>query len=559
VKALLQRTNLLTLTGSGGTGKTRLSLQVAADVLEDYPDGVRLVELAALTDPALVPQTVATALGIREAPNEPMTTTLVTTLKAKQMLLVLDNCEHLLDASANLVDVLLKSCPKLRVLASSREALGIGGESAYRVPSLTVPPPPLSSPLEKGGARGVTPHSLSEYESVRLFIERAVAANTAFAVTSKNALSLASVCHHLDGIPLAIELAAARVRAMPVDEIEARLDSRFRLLTGGSRTAQPRQQTLKALIDWSYDLLNEPERSLLGRLSVFSGGWRLEAAEAVCSGKGIEEWEILDLLTSLVDKSLVVYEEREAEARYRMLETVRQYARDRLVESGESDVVRERHRDYFLALSEEAESKLSGPEQGVWLERLEEEHENLRVGQDWSLSEAASGEALRFCGALQRFWWTRGHLWEGRERCVRALGATGGQERTSERGKAFNGAGVLVSYQGDYASARAYFEESLTIQREIGDRSGISFSLEAFASLAARESRSERAAALLAGAEALREEIGVPIAPHEREQRDRDLSEARQALGEEAFTSAWERGRAMTMEQAIEYALQEVR
>ena len=297
VKALLGKTRLLTLTGAGGAGKTRLSLQVAADLLDG--DGVWLVELAALTDPALVPQAVADVLGVKEQAGQPIQRTLVDWLKAKCLLLVLDNCEHLVAACASLAADLLRACPGVHILASSREALNVSGEQTYRVPSLSLPDPKQVQTVE----------SLSQFEAVRLFIERAQAVQASFAVTSGNAPAVAQVCFHLDGIPLALELAAARVRSLSVDDINARLDQRFRLLTGGSRVALPRQQTLRGLIDWSYDLLTEPEKTLLCRLSVFAGGWTLAAAEGVCSGGDIEDWEVLDLLTGLVDKSLVVYEE----------------------------------------------------------------------------------------------------------------------------------------------------------------------------------------------------------------------------------------------------------
>jgi predicted ATPase/class 3 adenylate cyclase/Flp pilus assembly protein TadD len=462
IKDLLGKTRLLTLTGSGGTGKTRLSLQASADVLEQYPDGVWIVELAPLADPTLIPQAVAEVLNLRESPGDTITKTLLRFLKARAMLLVLDNCEHLLEASARLIDSILKSCPQIRVLVSSREALGIAGEIAYRLPSLSVPNP----------REPQTPQNLVRHEAVRLFIERATAANPAFALTSQNAQALASVCYRLDGIPLAIELAASRVRAMPLDQIESRLDSRFRLLTGGSRTALPRQQTLRALIDWSYDLLNDSEKAVLCRLSVFAGGWTLEGAEAVCVGEGIEDWEVLDLLTSLVDKSLVNYEDWEPSGRYRMLETVRQYARDRLMERGESIAVRQRHQDYFLAWAEAATLKLTGADQAEWLHRLEIEHENLRAGLDWSLSEMGDVQSLRFCKAVQRFWWMRGHLTEGREWSERALSQPALPDWNLERANVLNGTGVIAWMQGDFASARAYHEQSLALYRQIGDSKG---------------------------------------------------------------------------------------
>lgn len=449
VKRFLETTCLLTLTGSGGCGKTRLSLQVAADMLEEHPDGVWFVELAPLTDPALVPQTVAEALGLRETPGEPITRTLLSFLKERQMLLVLDNCEHVLQASARLVDALLKSCAKLRVLVSSREALGIGGESAYRVTSLSVPSLQETS----------TPQSVSDYAAVRLFIDRAVAAKSDFSVTSQNASALASVCRRLDGIPLAIELAAARVRSLSVEEVNTRLNDCFRLLTGGSRTALPRQQTLRSLIDWSYDLLNAEEKTLLQQVAVFAGGWTLEAAEQLCGE------EALDLMTSLVDKSLAVAEMQGETTRYRLLETVRQYARDRLVESGESAEVRRRHQAYFAALAEAAAPQMRGPQQGVWLERLESEHDNLRAALEWSDPEMI----LRIASALWQFWSVRGYVSEGREWLAGALAGAEVQAPTALRARALYVAGAMASSQGDYATARTCCEESLAIYRESGN------------------------------------------------------------------------------------------
>jgi predicted ATPase/class 3 adenylate cyclase/uncharacterized protein HemY len=467
VKQFLSTTRLLTLTGSGGCGKTRLALQVAADLLEAYPDGVWLVELAPLADPTLVPQTVASALGVREQPGRPLTETLGDYLKPKALLLILDNCEHLLTACAQLADTLLRNCPRLRVLASSREGLGIGGEQTYRVPSLALPDARHLPPPER----------LHEFEAVQLFADRARLSQASFAVTPTNAAAVAQVCERLDGIPLAIELAAARVKALPVEKLNERLDDMFRLLTGGSRTALPRQQTLRALIDWSYDLLSSSERALLRRLSVFAGGWTLEAAEAVCAGDGVEEWEVLDLLTSLVEKSLVLYEERGGEGRYRLLETVRQYARDRLLEAGEAAAVRGRHRDWCLALAEEAEPKLGGPEQVVWLDRLEREHDNLRAALAWTGAQGECEVGLRLGWALWGFWVVRGYVGEGREHLARLLALPGAEARTAARAGALNGAGWLAHRQGEYGAARALIAESLAIFRELGDKRGIARSL----------------------------------------------------------------------------------
>jgi predicted ATPase/class 3 adenylate cyclase len=365
VKRLLCTARLVTLTGAGGAGKTRLALQAVADMVESYRDGVWLAEFAPIADPALVPKTVASALNVPEQPGRDLTETLVDALRLKAPLLLLDNCEHLLAACRDLAAALLRKCPQVRILATSREGLGVPGETVWRVPSLSVPEDIRHIP---------GPTELVGYDAVRLFVDRAVTTTPGFTVTSKNALAVAQVCRRLDGIPLAIELAAARVKVLAVEQIAARLDDRFRLLTGGSKTVLPRQQTLGAAIDWSYHLLSETERLLLGRLSVFAGGWPLDAAEGVCAGGNVEATDILDLLTSLVDKSLVLAETQCGEARYRLLETVRQYARDRLAEAGEEADVRTRHRAWYVALAERAEKEPRGPRQRIW-----REHENLRA------------------------------------------------------------------------------------------------------------------------------------------------------------------------------------
>jgi len=468
IKQLLSSTFLLTLTGSGGCGKTRLAIQVAADLLEMYPDGVWLVELAALTDPDLVPQAVASAVGLREEAGRPVARKLVDALKSRTALLVLDNCEHLLEACAHLAETLLRECPNLRILASSREGLGIGGEMTYRVPSLSLPDPQRLPPVER----------VTQYEAVRLFIERAVFSQPTFVVTSQNAPAVAQICYRLDGIPLAIELAAARVKAMPVEQIAARLDDRFRLLTGGSRTALPRQQTLRALIDWSYNLLSEKEQALLRRLSVFMGGWTLEAAEVICSGDGIEMWAVLDLLSRLVDKSLVGFEEQDGQARYRLLETVRQYGLDKLMEAGEGEAVRKRHLEFFLTLAEETEPKLYGKHQVQWLNCLEAEHDNLRSALEWCLGEPEGIEAgLRLVGALWRFWYVRGYFSEGARAMEEALALAEELPVSRERAKALAGAGRLAYVLGQYELARARYEESLAAWRSLRDREGIAAAL----------------------------------------------------------------------------------
>ena len=486
LEELVTANRLVTLTGTGGVGKSRLAFEAAVHLLDGFRDGAWLVELAALSDVRLVPQAVAGALGLREQPTRPVVETLGDHLASKKLLLVLDNVEHLLDGCVHFVDLVLSRSPGVHIFVTSRERLGMAGELTYRVPSLTVP----------GPGDNPAPDAMLGYESVRLFVDRARLQSPDFSVTSRNTASLASICRRLDGIPFAIELAAARARSLSLDEIDGNLDQRFRLLIGGSRTALPRHQTLRSLIDWSYDLLSEPEKLFLQRLSVFAGGWTLAAAEEVCVGAGVEQSDVIDLLTSLADKSLVVPEQADAQTRYRLLETVRQYARDRLEDTGESAAVRARHRDYCLALAEEADPKLRGAEQAAWLRRLEEEHDNLRSALGWSLVETGSMAALRLCGALGRFWWTRGYFAEGRQWCTRVLGKAGAGERTRERAYVLNGAGVLSHLQADHSAAKACHEESLAIRRELGDRWGTAGSLVGLGNLALNQ-RDYRAAKTL--------------------------------------------------------------
>ena len=369
---LLVRTRLLTLTGPPGVGKTRLALQLAAEALDVFEDGVWLVELAPRADPSLVPQAVAEVLGVQEQPRRPLLETLADAIRARQLLLVLDDCEHLVASSATVADNLLRACPRVQILATSREVLGVAGERAWPVPSLAVPADtPVATPADAA--------TMQQSEAVRLFVERAGAAMPSFTLTNRNAGAVAQICRRLDGIPLALELAAARVRALSAEQLAARLDDlvvgrrgagtgdRFRLLTGGSRAALPRQQTLRAAIDWSYDLLSDPERQLLRRLSVCAGGWTLEAAEEVCAGDGLAADEVFALLLNLVDKSLVVADPEGVEARYRLLETLRRYGAERLREAGEEAAVRTRHLAWCVALTEEIARRIDGGDQTVWL------------------------------------------------------------------------------------------------------------------------------------------------------------------------------------------------
>ena len=412
LRRLLAKTRLLTLTGSGGCGKTRLCLQIAADSLESFADGAWMVELAPLSDPDRVPQTVAMVLGLKEALGRTISQTLTEYLKDKRLLLLLDNCEHLLEGCARLADMLVRQCPHLTILASSREPLGIGGEQAYRVPSLSLP----------DSEQVHTPVSVTAFEAVQLFIDRALLVRADFEVTNRNAPTLASICHRLDGIPLAIELAAARVRSLSVEEINRKLDERFRLLTGGSRTALPRQQTLRAALEWSHALLTDDERIVFRRLGVFTGGFSLPLAQAVASDNRIDAWAVLELLSHLVDKSLVATDLRDtaAEPRYRLLESTRAYALEQLAAAGETQPLLRRHaqalHDFLLPLQLRYWS-LTDAERSTAVAELD----NLRAAHDWSVGpdgDQALGCAL--LAASRATWFGSGQLMEGLERCLRA-------------------------------------------------------------------------------------------------------------------------------------------
>src|SRR5215204_2227397 len=437
VKRALAMTRLLTLTGAGGSGKTRLALEVARDLVGAYPDGVWLIELGPLSEGKLVPRAVAGALGVKEEAGQPLTNTLVEALRAKEMLLVLDNCEHLVEAVARLVDVLLDSCSRLRILVTSREALGVAGESRWPVPMLSVPDP----------RRSPTVGELERSEAARLFAERAKHRDPSFALGPDNARAVAEICRRLDGLPLAIELAAARVGLLSVEQISEKLEDSLKLLSAGDRTAVPRQRTLRGTLDWSHDLLSEQEQKLFRRLSVFAGGWTLRAAEVVGSGDSVGRGEVLDLLSALVERSLVVSEPTaDGGVRHRLLEPVRPYAQEKLKERRNAESVRRRHAEYFLTLAEEAEPELWKSEDAVWLERLEAEHDNLRTALSWALERVEAELVLRLAGALWRFWMTRGYYEEGRRWFEGALEKGG---RVGARAQVLAGLGHLALWQGD--------------------------------------------------------------------------------------------------------------
>jgi non-specific serine/threonine protein kinase len=497
LQSLLAHQRLLTLTGAGGVGKTRLAMHLAAAVIKGYNDGVWLVELAALSDPTLVPQAVNGVLGLKEQRGKSLTERLTEHLQAKQLLLVLDNAEHLIAACAQLSETVLRQCARVTLLVTSRERLGVRGEMTYRVPSLSTP----------DANRDATAESIVAYDSVRLFSERVQLHRRHFAITDQNAPALANVCRRLDGIPLAIELAAARVRSMSVEELNQHLE--LRLLKTDLRTALPRQQTLRALIDWSYDLLGTTEQALFRRLSVFAGGWTLAAAEQVCSDESVGMDAVLEFLASLADKSLLLVEERDGATRCRLLETVRQYARERMAAADGEGRWRDRHLEYFRALALEVEPLLKGPELQLGLDRLETEHDNLRLALDWAESGHGDSVAgLQIATAIWWFWQVRGHLREGRRRLSRLLAAAPATEALAIRARALRGAGALAREQGDYAAAEALHRESLAIRRELGDRSGIALVLGSLGAVAIERGNYDAARALEEESLAIQRELG---------------------------------------------------
>jgi predicted ATPase/class 3 adenylate cyclase len=461
IKQLVSSCRLLTILGVGGSGKTRLSLRVAAELTGHFTHGIWFVDLAPLSNPSLAIQALYSTLPVREEEGMPLLQTITSYLRHKEMLLILDNCEHLLPGVSHFVEAILLGAPQVKILTTSREALGISGETVWWIPSLTFPPP--GSQLEHA--------DVVKYEAVQLFLSRAKAVKPDFVLNGENALAVTQICAHLDGLPLAIELAAARTKVLAAQEIAARLGDRFRLLVG-SRTALMRQQTLQALIDWSYDLLTEQEQTLLQRLSLFAGGCTLQAIEDVCSGGSVKAGDVLDLVSRLVDKSLVIAQPQGTHIRYHFLETIQQYSQARLSESGKSTGLRRKHAHHFLKMAEASYGQLWGPKQAYWLAQLEAEYDNLRQALEWTAARATRKEMyLRLTRSLWRFWSIRGYFSEGRAWLAAAL-ARYPDAPPAMLAHALRGAGILAAQQGDYLQAKLLHEQSLALFQQIDDRLG---------------------------------------------------------------------------------------
>ena len=494
IEELLRLSRLVTLTGPGGCGKSRLALRAGAQASGRYPDGVWLVELAPVSRPDLVIPAIALVLSAREEPGRTLLASVTARLRDAEALLIVDNCEHVIDAAAGMIATLLRGCPQLRILATSQTRLGVPGEATWPVPPLTVPAPDVRDP-----------RAATEAESVRLFCDRAALASPGFTLTAQNAAAVSDICRQLDGIPLAIELAAARVRALTVAQLSARLGNRFRLLTGGSRAGLPRHRTLEAAIEWSYDLLSETERVCFRRMAVFAGGCTMDAVEAVCPDEALPLDAIFETVTALIDRSLLTTEERFGTMRYGMLESIHQYALGQLAAAGEVTAVRRRHLAWLLDFVMEAD--LAGPDQAAWLDLLDAERDNFRAGLEWSLAppdrnpERDPSLALALAGALAPFWLVRGPVAVARSALDAALTAAGPGADKRLRAIALDGAGQLASVQADPAAQRAYQQESLAIWRELGDDVRLASTLGDLGSVA--HIQAEYAAAQAIYAEAL--------------------------------------------------------
>lgn len=490
VRRFLEKGRLVTLTGTGGTGKTRLSLEVGARLINEFHDGVWQVELAPISDPERVTEIISNILGVRDEPGRPPRATLLNFLKNKSLLIILDNCEHLITSVSSHITEWLRSCPHVKVLATSRHSLGVSGEITFSVPPLGI----LDTRLYELSGSDMA-ERLSQFDAVKLFIERATAVRSDFAVSNTNAPALAEICSRLDGIPLAIELAAARVRVLTVEQIAARLGDRFHLLRNANRSALPHQQTLQALIDWSHDLLSDEERIVFRRLGAFIGGRTLEALEAVCAGDGVEEFDILDLLQQLVDKSLVMVEkDANGDFRYTLIESVWQYAREKLDVSGEADTVHNRHLQYFLGLAEEAMPHLEGPDQKNWLDRCQREFFNFRSAVQWAVRSKQAEPAMRIIHALHRNIEIRGSLGPSREIAAQLL-TLPDQDIPPLVKARFRTALARLAWAADqYEAAGRFHQEARELYDSIGNKEGVALSDILLAFLDRGDGRLEAAA-----------------------------------------------------------------
>jgi predicted ATPase/class 3 adenylate cyclase len=458
IRAQLGRSRLVTLLGMGGLGKTRLSLQVAAELMAEHPDGTWFLDLAPIRDPALVVGEAAQVLGLREEPDRPLIQTVCAHLKPLRVLLVFDNCEHLIGPSAELAHAILRAAPQVRVLASSRELLGVPGEQAYPVQPLPVP--------KRGDDLGAVERSTA----VQLFVERARLHKPGFTLSEREAPAVVELVARLEGIPLALELAAARLRSLSVADINARLKDRYKVLTGGARVLQLRQQTLRALVDWSYELLNEAERIVLDRLGAFAGGFALDGAEKVCGAEPVDPDDVLDLLASLVQKSLVMMDDTEEVTRYRLLDTISDYARERLKEKGEAQITAARHCGHYFAMAKEASAGLQGPHQAEWIQRVETELDNMRAAMSLALAGGVDAFiAVKFAVAMQAFWTLRGYCTEGRAMVRAALALPAVQASDLAHAWGLYVGAALAEMQSDYAEARRMLETCLALRRGLGN------------------------------------------------------------------------------------------
>ena len=498
--AKLQRTlteaRLVTLVGPGGVGKTRLALRVAGDLIEAYADGLWLVELAPVSDPLLVSQAVAAALAVREQPGRALTATLADALRSRALMLVLDNCEHLVDACAQLCDALLGACPRLRVLATSRQPLGVSGETVSAVAPLDLPEPNTPVTLER----------LRQHAALQLFVERGSATAPSFRATEANASAIAQICSQLDGSPLAIELAAARLKLLSPEQIAERLGDRFRFLTTGNRQAPDRHQTLSAALDWSFRLLSSREQVLFRRLAVFAGGWTLSATEDVCAAPPLEAPEMLDLLGQLVDKSLVMTESHGREVRFRMLETIRQYALERLEEASETAVTQGRHRDWCLGLvTDTPPPGMYDPDQA---RRLAREQDNVRAALRWCIERGEAEAGLRLGVALAQLWYVRGNYAEGHARMLELLALPAASAATGLRTAMLNAAGHLAYCQGNLIMAQQLLEESIAISRPPQDDASLAVALPLLGHVVRYRGRLDQAVTLYAEAREINRRTG---------------------------------------------------